>query len=74
MGAIVPIIAAMLSPRANVGMITTVATLITLTALGCTAAYAGGASILKGAIRVTFWGALAMGVTALVGKLMGAAI
>ena len=40
-GAIVPIIAAIFSPRASVGLITTGATLLTLSALGCVAAYAG---------------------------------
>jgi len=34
----------------------------------------GGASVLKGAIRVTFWSALAMAVTAAVGKLFGTAV
>jgi VIT1/CCC1 family predicted Fe2+/Mn2+ transporter len=42
--------------------------------LGGTAAYAGGASIVKGSIRVAFWGALAMGITAGVGKLFGAVV
>jgi VIT1/CCC1 family predicted Fe2+/Mn2+ transporter len=73
-GAVIPIIAAMLSTSESVSFITTVITLLTLTALGSLAAFAGGASIMRGAIRVTFWGALAMGVTALVGKLIGAAL
>jgi vacuolar iron transporter family protein len=40
--------------------------------LGALAAYTGGASILKGIARVTFWGALAMIITAGVGLLFGA--
>jgi VIT1/CCC1 family predicted Fe2+/Mn2+ transporter len=60
-GAVIPIIAAMLSTSESVSFITTVITLLTLTALGSLAAFAGGASIMRGAIRVTFWGALAMG-------------
>ena len=48
--------------------------LVFLAALGAMAARAGGASALKGAWRVTFWGALAMAITAGVGALFGAAI
>lgn len=73
-GAIIPIIAAILSTSGSVSLITTVITLLTLTALGSLAAFAGGASVVRGAIRVTFWGALAMAVTALVGKLIGTAL
>ena len=70
-GAIVPILSAIIAPTQLISIVTTVVTLITLTVLGSLAAYAGGASIIRGALRVTFWGALAMGITALVGKLMG---
>lgn len=70
-GAIIPILAAILSTSKSVSIITTVTTLIALTVLGTLAAFAGGASLVKGAIRVTFWGALAMTVTAIVGKLIG---
>jgi vacuolar iron transporter family protein len=42
-----------------------------LALLGAVAARAGGASVLKGAWRVTFWGALAMAVTAATGSLFG---
>jgi vacuolar iron transporter family protein len=45
--------------------------LASLAILGGLAAYAGGASIKTGAIRVTFWGAIAMAVTAGVGALFG---
>ncbi|MGC1479487.1 MAG: VIT1/CCC1 transporter family protein, partial [Chthoniobacterales bacterium] len=45
-----------------------------LGALGAVAAIAGGASPLRGAIRVCFWGSLAMAITALVGKLLGISI
>lgn len=72
-GAVIPILAALLAPSGSVSVITTVVTFLTLTVLGSLAAFAGGASILRGAIRVTFWGALAMGVTATVGKLIGTA-
>ncbi|MBF0485671.1 MAG: VIT family protein [Candidatus Omnitrophica bacterium] len=46
-------------------------TLVFLAALGVLAALAGGAPIIRSAIRVTFWGALAMGLTAVVGALFG---
>ena len=42
--------------------------------LGVMAARAGGANILTSAWRVTFWGALAMGITAGIGKLFGAVV
>jgi vacuolar iron transporter family protein len=48
-----------------------VVSLILLACLGVLAARAGGAPIIKSAIRVTFWGALAMGLTAVVGALFG---
>lgn len=70
-GALIPILSALLSPADYVSHITTTTTLLTLTALGSLAAYAGGAPILRGAMRVTFWGALALAVTAGVGKVIG---
>jgi VIT1/CCC1 family predicted Fe2+/Mn2+ transporter len=45
-----------------------------LLVLGCVAARLGGASMLRGAVRVAFWGAVAMGCTALVGRLFGAIV
>lgn len=48
--------------------------LVFLGLLGTMAASAGGASLVRGAARVTFWGALAMGVTAGIGAIMGKAI
>jgi VIT1/CCC1 family predicted Fe2+/Mn2+ transporter len=71
-GAFVPILAALLAPARQVASVTVVATILTLALLGALAAHAGGASVLKGALRVTFWGALAMAVTAGVGRLLGA--
>lgn len=51
--------------------VVSVASLIFLAILGAVAARAGGAAMTPGAIRVTFWGALAMALTALVGRLVG---
>ena len=73
-GAIVPIAAALLAPAARVAEVASATALATLVILGGTAAYAGGASVTKGAWRVAFWGALAMGLTAGVGKLFGVAV
>jgi VIT1/CCC1 family predicted Fe2+/Mn2+ transporter len=73
-GAVIPIGAALLAPSGRVAEVSAATALVTLVILGGTAAYAGGASITKGAMRVAFWGALAMGLTAGVGKLFGAAV
>jgi vacuolar iron transporter family protein len=73
-GAACPIVAVMLSPAASASIVVTVTTLIALAGLGATAAYAGGASILRGAMRVVFWGALAMAATAGVGRLFAASL
>ena len=73
-GAIVPIATVLLAPTAWVTEVSSAAALVTLAILGATAAYAGGAPVAKGAIRVAFWGALAMALTAGVGKLFGAVI
>jgi len=73
-GAIIPIAAALLAPSGRVALVSSVTALVALVLLGGTAAYAGGASIAKGALRVAFWGALAMGLTAGIGKIFGAAV
>lgn len=70
-GAAVPIATVLLSPEGWVGELSAVTAITTLIVLGATAAYVGGASVWKGAIRVAFWGALAMGLTAGAGKLVG---
>jgi len=73
-GAIVPIVTVLLAPKTLVTEVSSATALVTLALLGATAAYAGGAPVAKGAIRVAFWGALAMGLTAGVGKLFGTAV
>jgi vacuolar iron transporter family protein len=45
-----------------------------LLVLGGVAAHLGGASLTRGALRVAFWGAVAMGCTAAVGRLFGAVV
>jgi VIT1/CCC1 family predicted Fe2+/Mn2+ transporter len=73
-GAIIPLATAWLAPTTLIVEVSYATTLVALVILGGTAAYAGGASVAKGAVRVAFWGALAMGLTAGVGKLFGAAV
>jgi VIT1/CCC1 family predicted Fe2+/Mn2+ transporter len=73
-GAMVPLVAAWLAPSAQVAVVSSATALVTLVVLGATAAYAGGASVATGAVRVAFWGALAMGITAGVGRLFGAVV
>lgn len=72
-GAAVPLIIAVLAPAAQITLIVAVTTLVALAVLGALGASAGGAGIVKGAIRVTFWGALAMAATAAVGVIFGVA-
>ena len=71
LGAALPLLAAWIMPLENLIWAVTLSSLLFLAFLGGLAAFAGGASILKGAVRVTFWGALAMGITAGVGQLFG---
>jgi VIT1/CCC1 family predicted Fe2+/Mn2+ transporter len=68
----VAVFAAMVAP-ASLGMVLAASTLILLAVLGATAAGLGGASRTKGAIRVMFWGVVAMLSTAAVGRLFGVA-
>ena len=73
-GALMPLLSAVLVPIEHVVLVVGVSTLLFLFALGALAARTGGAPILAAAIRVTFWGALAMAITAGVGKWFGAAV
>lgn len=74
LGSLVPLAAILLSPREEIVRVTTISALAALMGLGGAAAWAGGAPRLRGALRMLFWGSLAMGLTALVGKLSGAMI
>ncbi|HKD48164.1 MAG TPA: VIT family protein [Rhizomicrobium sp.] len=73
-GAALPLIAVWIAPMGNVAPVVAICSLAFLAALGVVGAKAGGAEILKPTIRVTFWGAIAMGVTAGVGLLIGKAV
>ena len=69
-GALPLVVAALVPPSMLIGLVSG-SSLVSLAILGGLAAHAGGASIITGAVRVTFWGAMAMAVTAGVGKLFG---
>ena len=73
-GAIWPVLAAMVATRASVTPLVTGSALFLLAILGAVAARVGGAPMLRGAVRVTMWGAIAMGASALVGRLFGTAV
>ncbi|EKE69087.1 MULTISPECIES: VIT family protein [Roseobacteraceae] len=70
-GAVVPLIVALMAPTSQISLTVALTTLVALSVLGGLGASAGGAGILKGALRVTFWGALAMAATAGVGMIFG---
>lgn len=74
LGAALPLLIALISSPKNLIAVVSVASLIFLVALGVLAACVGGASIWKGAFRVSFWGAFAMAITAWVGRLFGAVV
>lgn len=73
-GAAMPMAAAALVPQAAISLWVTVISLGFLALLGAISAKAGGAPMVRGVVRVTFWGAVAMAVTALVGHLFGAVV
>jgi vacuolar iron transporter family protein len=70
-GAALPLLVAALVPQAGLSIAVSGTSLLFLALLGGLAARAGGADMVRGAIRVTFWGALAMGITAGAGALFG---
>jgi VIT1/CCC1 family predicted Fe2+/Mn2+ transporter len=71
-GAAPPAILAALLPAPILAMGVVGVTLALLLVLGGAAAHLGGAAIIRGAVRVAFWGAAAMGCTAAIGRLFGA--
>ncbi len=70
-GAALPLLVALVSPAAKLVWVVSIASLFFLAALGSLAARTGGASVLVSASRVTFWGALALAITAGVGTMFG---
>lgn len=71
LGAALPLFVAWLVPGSMLIAVVAGTSLLFLASLGALAARAGGAAVSIGAIRVTFWGALAMALTAGVGRLFG---
>ncbi len=71
-GAAIPLLVTALAPAAGLIPLVSGTSLVFLAVLGGLAARVGGASVTMGAMRVAFWGALAMAVTAGVGSLFGA--
>ena len=70
-GAALPLLVSAVTPAAELIRLASGTSLVFLALLGGVAARAGGAGVAVGAIRVTFWGALAMALTAGVGALFG---
>jgi VIT1/CCC1 family predicted Fe2+/Mn2+ transporter len=73
-GAAMPLLAVVVSPAGALVPVVCVASLGFLALLGAIGARAGGANIWKAMARVTFWGALAMGLTAGIGAVFGTAV
>ncbi len=70
-GAAPPLLLALFLPTAGLTPVVAGSSLVLLSVLGGTAARLGGAPLVTGAARVAFWGAVAMGCTALVGRFFG---
>jgi VIT1/CCC1 family predicted Fe2+/Mn2+ transporter len=73
-GAVVPLLIAMLAPARGLTWTVSIACLIGLAALGAIGARVGGSNVVTAAARVTFWGAAAMVATASIGALIGRAV
>lgn len=73
-GAAMPLLMVVVSPAGAVTRMVTLGSLVFLALLGAIGAKAGGADMFKAAARVTFWGALAMAITAAIGAAFGTAV
>ncbi len=73
-GAALPLLIVLLVPGTAIVTVVTAASLLFLAVLGAVGARAGGAGIGKAVLRVTFWGAVAMAITAGIGRLFGAVV
>ena len=73
-GAVIPLVMAAVSPAAHLIGLTVVTSLACLLFLGGLSARVGGANVLRGALRVGLWSALAMAVTAGIGTLLGTTV
>lgn len=70
-GAVMPLAMVLISPPSRLVAVVSVASLLFLAVLGAIGARAGGANVWKATARVTFWGALAMALTAGIGAMFG---
>jgi len=73
-GAALPLLMVVVSPVAWLVPTVSAASLVFLALLGAVGAKTGGANIWRATVRVTFWGALAMALTAGIGKLFGTVV
>ncbi len=73
-GAAMPLAMVLVSPADLLPWTVSIASLLFLALLGAIGAYAGGATVWRATLRVTFWGALAMALTAGIGALVGTAV
>lgn len=73
-GAALPLLAAFLAAEKRISIVVSLLSLGFLALLGGLSAQVGGAPIVKAIIRVTFWGAIAMGATAAIGAAFGVAV
>jgi vacuolar iron transporter family protein len=73
LGAAMPLLVLAIAPTSHLGAVVGGSSLVFLAALGGLSGWAGGASLVKSIIRVSFWGALALGTTTAVGMLFGTA-
>ena len=68
-GSLLPIGSVLIAPAGRIETVTSAVSLAALLGSGALAAWAGGASLWRGALRVGFWGAMAMGAAAVIGRL-----
>jgi VIT1/CCC1 family predicted Fe2+/Mn2+ transporter len=73
-GSVMPLLVVLLAPESSLIVTVSVAALASLMLLGAVGARAGNAAISTAVIRVAFWGAVAMGLTAGIGRLVGAVV
>lgn len=73
-GAAIPLLIGIFSPLARTPWTVSAGSLVALGVLGAAGAQTGGAGILRPTLRITFWGAIAMGTTAAIGRLVGHAL
>lgn len=73
-GGILPLLSAGIAPVALAPWVIPLVSLVVLAVLGALSAHLGGAPVAKSVLRVTFWGAVAMAITAGIGKLFGIAV